>query len=576
VFDWVRLLAKDGYGALGFPRKFGGGEDLGAFIATFDTLALHDFSLVVKFGVQFGLFGGSIFQLGTERHHARYLKEIGTAALPGCFAMSELGHGSNVRDVRTVARYDRDAGEFVIHTPDDGARKEWIGGAARHARLATVFCQLEVDGQEFGVHAILVPIRDAGGRPMPGVRIADCGEKEGLNGVDNGRLWFDQVRVPRENLLNRFADVTADGKYVSPIASPSRRFFTMLGTLVAGRVSVGSAAHSAAKTALTVAIRYGARRRQFGPEGAAEVPLLDYRTHQLRLLPALATTYAIDAALKELVARYVRRTDDDREVETLAAALKAFSSWHAIETIQAARECCGGQGFLTVNRIAPLRADLDVFTTFEGDNTVLMQLVAKGLLTAYRHQFGELKLAGALRYLGRGAAQALATLDPVTPRLTDARHLRDPKFHRTAFRYREERLLASAARRLKRRLDEGRDSFDALNEVQDHLVTLAAAHAERVALEAFADARAGIADAGVRAQLDRLGTLYAVSRLVRHEGWYLSCGYFEGGKARALRALEAELCAEVRPHAVALVDGFGIPDEVLAAPIAFTALPASE
>lgn len=575
VFDWVKALARDGYGAIGFPREYGGGGDLGAFIAAFESLGLHDTSLAVKYGVQFGLFGGSVFQLGTERHHRKYLKDIGTAALPGCFAMSELGHGSNVRDVRTVARYDATTREFVVTTPDDSARKEWIGGAARHARMATVFAQLEVAGQGYGVHAILVPIRDAAGKPMPGVRIADCGEKEGLNGVDNGRLWFDAVRVPRENLLNRFGDVTEEGKYVSPIASPSRRFFTMLGTLVAGRVSVGAAAHSAAKAALAIAIRYGAQRRQFGPEGAAEMPILDYRTHQLRLLPALATTYAVDAAVKFLIQRYVHRTEDDREVETLAAAVKSFSSWHTIEALQLARECCGGQGFLTVNRIPQLRSDLDVFATFEGDNTVLLQLVAKGLLTAYRHQFGELKFSGVLKFLGKGAVSALATLDPITPRLTDSKHLRDPEFHRAAFRYREDRLLASAARRLKRLMDQGRDSYDALNEVQDHLVTLAVAHAERVALESFIEARKAAADPGVRTRLDRLCTLHAVSRLVRYEGWYLTAGYFEGSKAKALRVLQAALCAEVRPDAVALVDGFGIPDEVLAAPIAFSPVPPS-
>ena len=575
VFDWVRELARDGYGAIGFPREYGGGGDLGAFIAAFESLGLHDTSLAVKYGVQFGLFGGSVFQLGTERHHRKYLKEIGTAALPGCFAMSELGHGSNVRDVRTVARYDAATQEFVVTTPDDSARKEWIGGAARHAKLATVFAQLEVAGQGYGVHAILVPIRDDAGAPRPGVRIADCGEKEGLNGVDNGRLWFDGVRVPRENLLNRFGDVTEDGKYTSPIASPSRRFFTMLGTLVAGRVSVGAAAHSAAKVALAIAIRYGAQRRQFGPEGAGEVPVLDYRTHQLRLFPALATTYAVDAAIKSLIQRYVHRTDDDREVETLAAAVKSFSSWHTIGALQAARECCGGQGFLTINRIAQLRSDLDVFTTFEGDNTVLMQLVAKGLLTAYRHQFGELKFSGVLKFLGKGAVSALATLDPITPRITDPKHLRDAEFHRSAFRYREDRLLASAARRLKRRLDEGRDSFEALNDVQDHLLELAGAHAARVVLEAFQAARKEVVDPAARRRVDLLCTLFAVSHLVRHDGWYLAAGYFEGSKAKALRALEAALCAEVRPDAVALVDAFGIPDEVLAAPIAFSPVPPS-
>ena len=179
--------------------------------------------------------------------------------------MSELEHGSNVRDLRTEARFDAATGEFVVHTPDEGARKEWIGNAAVDARMATVFAQLYTGDTCHGVHALLVPLRDAGGRLLPGVRIADAGEKMGLNGVDNGSIWFDHVRVPREQLLNRHGDVASDGTYSSPIASPDARFFTMLGTLVGGRISVARFALSAAKSGQAIAVRYAARRRQFGP-----------------------------------------------------------------------------------------------------------------------------------------------------------------------------------------------------------------------------------------------------------------------------------------------------------------------
>src|SRR5690606_13505885 len=120
----------------------------------------------------------------------------------------------------TTATYDASTGEFEIHTPSDSAQKNYIGNAAVHGQLAVVFAQLVVGGEVQGVHALLAPIRDAKGATMPGVRIEDCGPKLGLNGVDNGRIWFDHVRVPRENLLNRYADVTPDGSYVSPIDSP--------------------------------------------------------------------------------------------------------------------------------------------------------------------------------------------------------------------------------------------------------------------------------------------------------------------------------------------------------------------
>lgn len=569
VLVWARKLAAEGVGSLTLPCRVGGSDDFAAFIAAFETVAFHDLSLLIKIGVQFGLFGGSILQLGTEKHHLEYLHDVGTLDLPGCFAMTETGHGSNVFELRTMARYDTASEEFVIRTPDPEARKDYIGNAARDGRLATVFAQLEVGEEQHGVHALLVPIRDADGSPLAGVRIEDCGEKLGLNGVDNGRIGFDNVRIPRENLLDRFASVSADGVYTSPIASPSKRFFVMLGTLVGGRVSVALAASSAAKSALTIAIKYGARRRQFGPAGEAETVLLDYRTHQRRLLPRLATTYALDFGLKHLVNRFLEsESDDRRQVEALAAGLKSYSTWHATDTIQACREACGGQGYLAVNRFASLKADTDVFTTFEGDNTVLLQLLAKSLLTGYKRQFTEMSVLGLARHVASQAATAVAELNPLVTRRSDEEHLRDREFHLAALEWRRDHLLGTLARRVKHRLDEGKDSFTSLNEVQDHAVALAKAYTEHLVLEQFVSAIEACTDPSLVSVLDTLCDLYVLCRIEVDRGWFLEHNYIEASKAKAIRNLINKLCVAVREQAVPLVDSFGIPDEILSAPIA--------
>src|SRR5436305_4494677 len=171
---------------------------------------------------------------------------------------------------------------------------------------------------------------------MPGVRIEDDGEKMGLNGVDNGQIWFDHVRVPRDALLNRYGEVTPEGRYSSPIENPDRRFFTMIGNLVQGRVCISGGSVSAAKKALTIAIRHGLRRRQFGPPGEEEVVILDYRTHQRRLMPLLAKTYALHFAQAELGDAFNRSFStsapperERRELESLAAGLQATSTWPA-------------------------------------------------------------------------------------------------------------------------------------------------------------------------------------------------------------------------------------------------------
>jgi acyl-CoA oxidase len=570
VFDWLRELTHLGFGAAAFPREFGGRGDIVRAITIFETLAFHDLSLLVKFGVHFGLAGGSILFLGTRPQHERWLPGIASLELPGCFAMTETAHGSNVREIETTATWDPKRGEFVVHTPRPEARKDYIGNAALHGRLAVVFAQLRVGADEHGVHALLVPIRDAGGAVLPGIAIEDCGVKAGLNGVDNGRISFRHVRVPRDRLLDRFGSVTADGVYESPIPSAARRFFTMLGALVAGRISIAAAAVSAAKSGLTIAVRYTSRRRQFGPAGEAEVPVLDYLAMQRRLLPALATTYACDLALRDLVGRFgsaLAAGGPGQEIESLAAGIKAYAAEHAVTALQACREACGGAGYMAENRLGALRADTDIFTTFEGANDVLLQLVARGLLTEYREQFGELRVWSVVRYLGRRAATAAAALNPIASRRTDPEHLRDPGFHRAAFRYREERLLGSAARRLKQRIDGGMDSFQALNETQHHLLVLARASVERVVLERMVEAVAACDDERLQPLLLRLSALYALARIEADAGWFQETGYLEGVKARAVRRQVDELCRELRPHALTLVAAFGIPDEVLAAPI---------
>src|SRR3954447_12724403 len=317
VLAWLEELTSEGDTGRGFPAEYGGQDNVGGSVASFGALAFGDLSLLVKCGVQFGLFGGAILHLGTERHHKRYLRAATSMQLPGCFAMTETGHGSNVQALDTTATYDPETEEFVVHTPHEEARKDYIGNAARDGRMAVVFAQLIAGGEGRGVHALLVPLRDDDGEPLPGIRIEDCGPKLGLDGVDNGRIWFDHVRIPRENLLDRYAEVAPDGTYTSPIENPGKRFFTMLGTLIQGRISICGASISASKVALTIAIRRALNRRQFGPPGGTEEALLlDYRTHQRRLFPALATTYALSFAQQRLVSElhevFTSDSDNDR------------------------------------------------------------------------------------------------------------------------------------------------------------------------------------------------------------------------------------------------------------------------
>ena len=582
----TEALALTGLLGRGFPAHYGGSDDVGGAVSALGVVGSADLSLFTKIGVQWGLFGGAILHLGTQRHHERLLPAVLDLDLLGCFAMTETGHGSNVQSLRTTASYDPAKGVFVLDTPDDAARKDYIGNAGRDGRSAVVFAQLEAGGEWRGVHALVVPIRTLDDMPCAGVSIEDCGAKAGLNGVDNGRLWFDHVEVEREALLDRYASVDEDGSYHSPIKDDNRRFFTMLGTLIQGRVSVAAGALGAAKTALSIAIRYGEVRRQFERPGTdTEVCLLDYRSHQRRLLPALAATWAMhfaqDAMVRELHRLFTTDTDDEagrRALESRAAGLKAAITWHASRTVQACREACGGAGYLAVNRLPGLRADADIFTTFEGDNTVLMQLVGKELLSGPSTDFEDRNLISAVTAFANRAKDAVVERTGghrLGEQLVDTVRREEAEvveraWHQELFDWRERHVVESLTRRVERAGsgDGQRDLFEAINDCQDHLLLAARVHIDRVILDDMADAVAACADPSVAALLSDVCALYALASIEADRGWFMEHGRLSAARSKAVVAAVNTLCASLRPHARTLVDGFAIPDEVIAAPIA--------
>ena len=569
VLEQVSALGESGFGAMAYPAAFGGMDNMPAYASIFEHLMFVDGSLAVKFGVQYGLFGGSIQKLGTAKHHKTYLKDAGKAKLLGCFAMTETGHGSNVRGIKTTASYDHPSDTIVINTPGQNDNKEYIGNAL-HSKIATVFAQLIVDGKNQGVHAILVPLRNEKHELLEGITIEDNGYKLGLNGVDNGKIWFDQVKVPRENLLDKYGEIRDDGTYHSSIRNPNKRFFTMLGTLVGGRICVARGALGSAKMGLLIAVKYALGRRQFNDNVKMQEDLImDYPTHQLRLTPAVAGAYVYHFALEAIINRYhSKATSERRKVETQVAGLKSVITWFANDTIQECREACGGKGYLLENQLADLRTDVDIFTTFEGDNTVLFQLAAKGILSDFKAEFNSAGFTSVLKLLQSQLSDKLTAINPLYSNKVDAEHLYNPKFHKHAFNYRTRRLTYTLAMRIRSYIKKGVPSYQAFLKVQTHLLALAKAYSVELAYHEFSNACLAIEDQKYRSLLERLGALYALHQIRLDATWYLEQGYIGSNKSKAIRQRVERLCSELRPHIEVLVDGFGIPKHCITAPIA--------
>ncbi|XP_051506706.1 acyl-coenzyme A oxidase-like protein isoform X2 [Myxocyprinus asiaticus] len=543
-----------------------------------ELICTADMATGVKLGVVCGLYGGAVTNLGSPEQKVKWYQPVSELEFTGMFAMTERGHGSNVRGILTEARYDQSTQEFIIHTPSEDAQKLYIGNAVK-GNYAAVFAQLAINGESHGPHCFIVPIRDQNGVMWPGVTATDMKHKEGLHGVDNGILIFDNVRIPRENLLRKFGSVSADGVYSSPIISRSSRFNAMLAALTPARLGLAVQAMAAMKLGLIIAVRYSHSRRQFGPKDHDEVKIIEHQTQHLRLMPHLAAALALT-----FTTRYASVLMDDalcqgqdlqsnRALQALVAGLKAYSTWENLACLQDCRECTGGMGFMMENRIPSLKCDSDVFVTFEGDNMVMLQVVVRELLTQHTKQMGNNLVMGLIQNWATSATDSLRTsflgfsVDKVG----------DMSFLLKAVSYRERVLQRSLASRLYTKVEKNKEEFfKAWNSCLHHVTTLAMAHIHRVTLEQFSRAIQECQVKGDRALLAKFCLLHGTSLVYQERAWYLEHNYLTPNTSRQIRSQLLELCRSVKDDALKVVADFNVPFCCIQAPIAGVTNPRAE
>ncbi|XP_029632702.1 peroxisomal acyl-coenzyme A oxidase 1 isoform X1 [Salmo trutta] len=483
----------------------------------------------------------------------------------GTYAQTEMGHGTHLRGLETTATYDPATQVFVLNSPTITSIKWWPGGLGKTSNHAIVLAQLHTQGKCHGLHAFIVPLRSMNTHiPLPGVVVGDIGPKFGFDEVDNGYLKLENVRIPRDHMLMKYAKVEADGTYVKP---PSAKL--TYGTMVFIRsMIVGEAGRALAKSC-TIAIRYSSVRHQSEIRpGEPEPQIMDYQTQQYKLFPLLATAYAYKFVGQYMNQVYHRITGDISqgdfselpELHALSAGLKAFTTWTASEGIEVCRMACGGHGYSRCSALPDIYVNFVPTCTYEGENTVMMLQTARFLIKSYRQASAGHQLSGIVSYLNeseRRLQPQSVSSRPTVVNVNDLASLVE------AYKLRAAKLVELAAKSIQQELQKRVSQEDAWNNSAIDLVRASDAHCHYVVVKLFAAKLGEIGDTGVHSVLSTLALLYALQGIQQHSGDFLQTGLLSVPQLSQVSQRLKELLAQLRPNAVALVDAFDYCDEML-------------
>ncbi|CAO3699925.1 unnamed protein product [Rhizopus microsporus] len=543
-------------------------KDLAYEIARATSMYSESFSM--RFFVHEMLFRNVINMLGNKEQQDRYNDDISNYRIFGCFAMTELGHSSALREIETTATYDFATDEFILDTPTITGTKWWIGMAAQTATHAVVIAQTIIGGKNVGLNWFVVQLRNKHtGELEPNVQIGDIGEKVGHAGVDNGWIQFRQKRIPRIDMLAKWAQLDRQGNY-KPAPNPA----VMYATLIPERLSLVTVTTQMISQALTIATRYGVVRRQ----GAKNQQIMDYQSHYVKIIPAIAFIYMVRSTADVLNEHFDISTAGGKmdpmvylnhmgDMHAMSACLKGLTGWYSSEILETCRRSCGGHAYSAYNAIGHIIGDWGVMTTGGGDNVVLLQQTTRYLLYRLEQklefdEYPDLKFKSSTIYI-KDAKRYLENKRWLTNDASDC--IKD-------FTKLTEALHTILVKRLYS-IHTARQQGTPSDELLLDSVRVAEMHCAtfmfNVCAEKFGQpvGTPGI-EPSVLAIMKKLTALWGMHVLYTYSDQGFKEGYFTPEHIKSIEKTYTDMCKSLRHQVIGLTDGFGIPDFVLKAPIA--------
>lgn len=546
IFKKVQELQEQGKAGMDNFREILGGQLGSAILKDGNPLVLH-----------YVMFIPTVMGQGTYEQQAEWIQRAWSCEMIGTYAQTELGHGTFIRGLETTATYDSKTEEFILNSPTLTSFKWWPGGLGHTANYAIVVAQLYTQNKCHGIHPFIVQLRDEETHiPLPGIKIGEIGCKLGMNATNNGYLGFDNVRIPRKNMLMKNNKVLKDGTYVE---SPSSKL--TYGTMMFVRVVLVQDAADYLKKAVTIAVRYSCVRRQSQLKAnEPEAQIIDYITQQYKLFPHISSYFAFRYCATWIWDMYnnvsseleAGQLDQLPELHAIACCLKAVSTADAAMGVEMCRLACGGHGYMTCANFSATYGLVTAMCTYEGENTVLLLQTARFLMKAWQSLRENQKMTPTVKYLenakiSKKFAKTNAWIIEAIQKVAVGK-------------------IELAWNHMNDRIQKGVCSEDAWNQTSIELAAAADAHCRAFIVETYAKMMEKI-EATVSNELKtvliQLRDLYGVHTALKLTGDLLRFTNIMGKDIEQLQLWLEELLALIRPNAAGIVDGFDISDEVL-------------